>query len=229
MQDHGGIRAEGGEGDGRVTVEGFPLGPFETNCYIVSVGDAPGCWIIDAGFQPRAIIDRVRERGLEPEAIILTHAHLDHIAGLPELRETFGVPVIMHRDEAHWLSDPDLNLSNGFGMPFTTDPPDRTLGDADQLTLGATTWDVLHTPGHSPGSVSLHNAESGIVLAGDTLFRDSVGRFDFPTSDGDALFRSIREKLYTLANETVVLPGHGPETTVGYEKAKNPFVKGVGR
>lgn len=205
----------------------FALGPFATNCYVLPASDgSKACWLIDAGFAPEPMIDYVREHGLTPELIVLTHAHLDHIAGLETLREAFpGVPVLLNYREHAWLDDPELNLSNAFGMPMTFAPADRDIRHGDELTLAGESWTVLHTPGHSPGSVSLHNTESGVCFAGDTLFLNSIGRFDFPTSDGEGLFESIRTHLYAMPDETVTLPGHGPETTIGHEKRTNPFVR----
>ncbi|MBX3375695.1 MAG: MBL fold metallo-hydrolase [Phycisphaeraceae bacterium] len=204
-------------------LETVTLGPFETNCYIVADGDR--CWIIDASFEPEALIERVRDLGLKPEALILTHAHVDHIAGVDEVVRTFGpLPVVMHADEREWLANPMLNLSAAMGLPVTACGPDRFIAEGDRLTLGGQTWKVLHTPGHSPGGVSLVNSEAGIALVGDTLFAGSIGRTDFPGSDFESLAHSIRAKLYTLPDDTRVYPGHGPPTTIGREKRTNPFV-----
>ncbi len=210
-----------------VRVECFPLGPFATNCYVVSEDGAAGCWIVDASFSPGALVDYVRGAGLRPELIVLTHAHLDHIAGLDELREEFpGVPAVIHEAEKLFLEDAALNLSAGYGFPVSVRAAERTVRGGEVLMLGGSSWKVLHTPGHSPGGITLYCAEAGIALVGDTLFHESVGRFDFPTSDEGDLKRSIREVLYALPEETRVLPGHGEETTVGHEKMGNPFVRG---
>lgn len=208
-------------------VEAFTLGPFATNCYLVRAPGHGGCWVVDASWGAAAMTDRARALGLTPELVVLTHAHVDHIAGLDEVRSACpGVPVLLHSAEHGWLGDPALNLSAALeDAPVSMPPADGTLEDGQELTLGTHVWRVLHTPGHSPGGVSLYAPEIGVVLAGDTLFAGSIGRFDFPTSDEDALFASIREKLYALPDETVVLPGHGPATTIGAEKRSNPYVR----
>ncbi|MCL4742023.1 MAG: MBL fold metallo-hydrolase [Phycisphaerales bacterium] len=208
------------------TIEIVTLGPWETNCHIVSVPGSDECWIVDAGFDPAPLIDAVRRRGLRPTALLLTHAHLDHIGGVGEVLRAFpGTPIWLHAAETRWLNDPELNLSAAVGMPVTTPGPDRTLEGGEELTLAGTTWRVLHTPGHSPGGITLVHDASNTAIVGDTLFAGSVGRSDFPTSDPDALVRSIRDTLYALPDDTRVLPGHGPATTIGREKRSNPFVR----
>jgi len=207
------------------TISTCTLGPWETNCYVVSLPDAPECWIVDVGFDPDPMIRLVRERGLHPVRIILTHAHLDHIAGVRPLLEELGpVPLAIHQAEASFLLDPDLNLSSYVEMNVTAPPADELLHDGQTLSLGPTEWSVLHTPGHSPGGITLSHAPSRQALVGDTLFADSIGRSDFPTSDGEQLLRSIREKLLTLPDETRIYPGHGPQTTIGRERKHNPFL-----
>ena len=204
----------------------FELGPFMTNCYVLYGVDGKSCWIIDAGLAPDVLIDHVRSNDLEPQGVILTHAHADHIGGLDEVREAFpGVPVCIHPEEAPWLDDPELNLSNNFGLPMRFPAAERTIAHGDTLELAGETWRVIHTPGHSPGSISLYNEALNLCFAGDSLFHGSIGRFDFPTSDGATLFSSIREQLYTLPDNTLVLPGHGPETMIEYEKLTNPHVR----
>ncbi|CAE7273135.1 yqgX [Symbiodinium necroappetens] len=202
-----------------VRLQGFELGPYATNCYVVSCG-GPSCWIVDAGFAPGALIEAVRAGGLTPEKILLTHAHIDHIAGLTEIRRAFpGVEVWGHASEFEWFGDPKLNLSGAMGMPFTCEEPERELTAGMTLELGDSSWDVLHTPGHSPGSVTFVERSANLAIVGDTLFSGSIGRSDFPTSDEQTLYASIRGEIYTLDDETLVHPGHGPKTKVGIEKA----------
>lgn len=206
-------------------VKGFVLGPWETNCYVVTAPGASDCWIVDAGFEPRALIEHVKSNGLTPVTIVLTHAHVDHIAGVREMLAEFGdVPIAIHAAERAFLGDPTLNLSAFVEMSITTPAASEALDEGMELKLGETMWRVMHTPGHSPGGVVLYNEAGGVALVGDTLFAGSIGRSDFPTSDQDALFASIKEKILTLPDETVVYPGHGESTTVGEERVSNPFV-----
>lgn len=200
------------------------LGPFATNCYVLAEGDA--CWIVDASFEPAPLIADVRSRTLVPQALVLTHAHVDHVAGITEVRRAFpALPIWLHEAEADWLSSPMLNLSALMGMDVTAPGPDRLLRHGDPLTLGNSTWEVRHTPGHSPGGISLWCPAHKTVIGGDALFAGSIGRTDFPGSDFDTLARSIRTQLYTLPDDAVVHPGHGPATTVGHEKRTNPYVR----
>jgi glyoxylase-like metal-dependent hydrolase (beta-lactamase superfamily II) len=209
------------------TIARFELGPFATNCYVVSVPGAADCWIVDASFEPGEMIDHVRAQGLRPAAVILTHAHVDHIAGLDDVARAFPkTPVMIHEAERDWLTDPMLNLSGAYGLPISFRQPDRLLRDADTLALGPTTWRVLHTPGHSPGGIALVlKGEPHVALTGDALFAGSIGRTDFPGCSFEALAASIREKLYTLPADTVIHPGHGPATTIGREMKSNQFVR----
>ena len=216
-------------------IERFVLGPYETNCYVVTREGHRACWIVDAGIEPGVMIDRIGESGKSVEAIVLTHAHVDHIAGLDEIMDAFpGVPVYLHPSEHPWLADPMLNLSGLAGDPIVCKTPaTHRLEDGQTLELLGQSWRIAHTPGHSPGGVTLileRQDEGGpenpdIAFVGDTLFAGSIGRSDFPTSDEAALHRSIRDRLYTLAGATVALPGHGPPTTIEREKATNPFVR----
>ncbi|MBX3386657.1 MAG: MBL fold metallo-hydrolase [Phycisphaeraceae bacterium] len=209
------------------TIRGIALGMFETNCYVVTVPAARDCWIIDAGFDPADLIDLIQTENLNPTAVLLTHAHCDHIAGLSEVRSAFpNIPIHLHPAEHAWLTDPMKNLSAAMGVGVVAPPATATLEDGMTLELAGTHWRVLHTPGHSPGGITLVHDASNQAIVGDTLFNGSIGRFDFPGSSEDQLRRSILEKLYTLPDQTRVYPGHGPSTTIGRERRSNPYVRG---
>ena len=215
-----------------LTIEPFILGPWQTNCYVLHQGagtaerSAP-CWIIDAGFDPHELIQFIHRQHLEPQSVLLTHAHVDHIAGLEEIRGHWPtLPILIHEMESAFLGDPTLNLSSFIALPLHAPEPTGTLRHKENLTLAGKTWEVRHTPGHSPGGITLYQPEEGTAFVGDTLFNQSIGRSDFPTSDPAALMRSIREQLLSLPDATRVLPGHGFETTIGAERRSNPYIQG---
>lgn len=214
---------------GPLRIRAVDPGPYATNCYLVEAPgpDGPDTWIVDAGFGPEVMIDLANDAQTPPTKIILTHAHIDHIAGVADVKAAFpDAPISIHTRESEWLGNPELNLSLFSGMPTTAPGPDETFEDGDTLTLGETTWKVRHVPGHSPGSVALVCAAHNVAIVGDAIFNGSVGRTDFPGCSMETLANSIRTKLYTLAPETVALPGHGPKTTIAHEMASNPFVRG---
>lgn len=212
-------------------IQGFELGPFGTNCYVLWHEGAPRAWVIDASFEPREMLAFIRQHGLAVELLVLTHAHVDHIAGVEEvLRACPSAKLCIHEQEERWLTDAELNLSAAFGMPVTTRAADRLLRHGDRLALGdgpmgETSFEVRHTPGHSPGGITLVSA--GMAIVGDALFAGSIGRTDFPGCDHDELLASIKREIYTLPSETRVYPGHGPSTTVGHERLSNPYVRGA--
>lgn len=205
-------------------IETFVLGAWETNCYVVSAGRS--CWIVDAGFDPRPMLEHIAERRLTPRQIVLTHAHADHIAGLHDVRRAFpDIPILIHEAEHAFLTDTALNLSAFLAEPVVAPEPTGTFAHGDTLLLEGAAFEVRHTPGHSPGGVCLYQPDHGVALVGDTLFSGSIGRSDFPTSDGETLGRSIREQLLTLPGATRILPGHGPETTIAIERRSNPYIR----
>jgi len=204
----------------------FELGPYATNCYVVASPLANGrCWVVDASFDPDPMIAFMQQRSLTPEALVLTHAHIDHIAGVRTLRAAYpSLPILLHAAEEAWLIDPLLNLSAFSGMPVTAPSATRLLGEGDRLDFGSGDWDVLHTPGHSPGSITLVHRADKTAFVGDALFAGSIGRTDFPGCSFEMLEASIRTKLYALDKDTTFFPGHGPESTIGRERRTNPFV-----
>ncbi|SDX66875.1 MBL fold metallo-hydrolase [Paenibacillus sp. CF384] len=206
-------------------IETFTLGPLQTNCYLLTEETGKRAFVIDPGMGPKRLIERIRERGLIIEAIVLTHAHFDHMAGVDELRRAFDCPVYLHDAEADWLTDAKKNGSARWAdvtEPLTTEPAEFGLSEGQKLELIGHTFSILHTPGHSPGSVSL--LCGGHLISGDVLFKQSVGRSDLPGGKERDLYDSIRLKLYKLDPAVRVYPGHGPQTTIGYEMANNPFV-----
>ncbi len=215
-------------------IDTFVLGEYQTNCFVLTVPgppDAAGradrgapCWIIDCGLDPAPMLDAIETRGLVPQEILLTHAHLDHIAGVDAALARFGpMPISIHVAEAGFCSDPMLNLSALIGTPVTCTEPDRTLRDGDELDLGGAAWRVVHAPGHSPGCALFIHDASKQAIVGDTLFAGSIGRIDFPTSDPAAMRRTLA-MLMRLPDDLEIHPGHGPATTIGTERRTNPYV-----
>ena len=207
----------------------FVDGQFGQNGLVVSVGDAGPCWIIDPGFPPSPprMIAHIAEKQLKPAALVLTHAHLDHIAGVAEIREEYPeLPIYIANDAKPGLTDPNENGSAAFGFPITVGEFEtHDLPHGSEIELGETEWLLLDTSGHAPGSRSLYCEEAGIVFVGDALFQGSIGRTDFANSNHDELIRNIKERLLTLPDETKVYSGHGPATTIGAEKQFNPFLQ----
>ena len=205
-------------------IESFCLGQWMTNCFVVRAG-GQACWIVDAGFEPQAMIGYVQQHRLEPRAVLLTHAHVDHIAGLAAVRQAWpDLPVLIHRDEQDFLTDPARNLSIMLEEPIVAPPATGSLAHGQMLELDERCFEVRHTPGHSPGGVTLYDAHGGEAIVGDTLFSGSIGRTDFPNADHGQLIRSIRQQLLTLPEATRILPGHGPKSTIGQERRNNPFL-----
>ncbi|MHC4556701.1 MAG: MBL fold metallo-hydrolase [Planctomycetota bacterium] len=203
------------------------LGAYETNCYILRNNDAANdCLVIDPGLEAGKLIDFLKQEKLNPVAVVLTHGHIDHIAGLAVLRNQFpDIKVYIHKLDAEMLTEPQTNLSAMTGAAFRTEPEDFSLEEQSLIEQVDVKLLVLHTPGHTPGGISLYAKDDGIVFVGDTLFADSIGRTDFPNGSLSQLLNSIKGKLFTLPDETKVYPGHGPITTVGHEKAYNPFLQ----
>jgi hydroxyacylglutathione hydrolase len=203
------------------------LGSFETNCYILRESEAAkDCLIIDTGLEADELINFLQQHKLNPVAVVLTHGHIDHVTGVAMLRQNFPeIKVYIHKLDAEMLTGTKDNLSDLAGQAFSTAPADIFIDEPDTIEQAGIRLDVFHTPGHTPGGVSLYSKQHNLVLVGDTLFAGSVGRTDFPNASFAKLKKSIKEKLFTLPDETVCLPGHGPPTTIAQEKTHNPFLQ----
>ncbi len=203
------------------------VGPFEENCYLVVDEDTRRAVLIDPGDEPARIVRMVRESGAEPEAIWLTHAHIDHIGALAAVKREWDVPVFLHPADAP-LFAAGAQQAAYYGLDFEQpDPPERGLADGERARVGSLEFEVLHTPGHAPGLVVFHG--NGVVLAGDLLFAGSIGRTDLPLSNPAHMEASLARVMRQLADDVVVHPGHGPSTTICRERATNPFVNGAAR
>ena len=201
--------------------------PFEENTYILHLDGGTDCLIVDPGFEPDKIFAHIEQYALTPVAVLCTHGHSDHIAGNGAMKERWpDVPLVIGANETEKLTDPFQNLSGQFGAPLTSPEADAVVREGEPYSAAGMDFDVYEIPGHSSGHVVFvwSGGTPNIVVGGDVLFNGSIGRTDFPDGSFEKLREGIHEKLFTLPDDTVVLPGHGPETTIGAEKANNPFV-----
>jgi Zn-dependent hydrolases, including glyoxylases len=205
--------------DNNILIESFVVGPLETNCYLVGDRASGQACLIDPGADAAAIKRRLRQNALELKFIINTHGHGDHIAA----NRDFDVPIYIHRLDGDFLTDPSLNLSKMFMFGITSPKAERLLEDKDRIILGNLELEIIHTPGHTPGSISIK--VNGVVFTGDALFAGGIGRTDFAYGDGAQLIKSITENLFSLDDETIIYPGHGPMSTIAREKRSNPFLR----
>lgn len=201
------------------TVERFEVGPMAANCYVITHTPTKDACLIDPGGEPKRIKDFITKKGLNLKFIINTHGHGDHILG----NGYFGVPIYIHRLDKDFLTDPVLNLSGMFGLSLKTPKASRLLEDGEKIRLNDLELEILHTPGHTPGGISVKL--DGVLFTGDTLFAGGVGRTDLPNGDERALLGAIKKKLFTLDDDTVIYPGHGQESAIGIEKESNPFFR----
>lgn len=207
---------------GEVKIGRMVIGSGQTNCYFVYREGSKKVVFIDPADQGKAIYETLEKQGFQIEAILLTHGHFDHILGASDLRDCSGALIYAQEEEKALCEDARKNLSASVGKAYTV-TPDVFLKDEEVFSFADITFQVLHTPGHTAGGCSYYVQEAGLLISGDTLFQDSVGRTDFPTGDMKVMLQSIEKKLFVLPEETKVYPGHGEHTTIGHEKKYNPF------
>ena len=202
--------------------ETLVVGALETNCYLVYCPLTKECAVVDPGAEAEEILRLIAAKGVKPVVILNTHGHVDHVGANRDLKEKFDVPLCIHSADKPMLEKSQHSELALFLEAKDSPSPDRLLKEGDKIKIGKSFLEVIHTPGHSPGSLSFFG--DGFLLSGDTLFSGGVGRTDFPGGSWKELENSIKNKILVLPNETIILPGHGPSTTVGQEKSSNPFL-----
>ena len=205
-------------------LETLQVTDFATNCYVIGCEKTLRGAVIDPGGNAPLILEALGGLGLEIVYIINTHGHIDHIGANGPVQQETGAQLVVHAMDASMLTDPSLNLGAFLGRLQPGPAADLLVQDGDLMQIGEITLDVIHTPGHTPGGISLYGADDGVVFSGDALFKGSIGRTDFPGGDQGQLLASIRNRLFALPELTVVYSGHGPATTIGEEKRSNPWV-----
>ena len=219
-------------------IAGFPAGPWGTNCYVVATGPGSECVVVDPGKDAAdGVAEVVREHGLKPVSVLVTHGHIDHMWCVAPVAGSYASPAYIHPDDRHLLSDPMAGMSKEtagmlLGGTYEFAEPDdvRELNDGDTLEIAGLRFAVDHNPGHTPGSVSFRAPYDGpedvpeLMFSGDLLFAGSIGRTDLPGGDHPTMLRSLAEKVLPLDDRIVVLPGHGSQTSIGRERATNPFL-----
>lgn len=214
-------------------IQGFPAGRLQTNCFLAAADDSTDCVIVDPGENSATGIATLLERtGWTPVAVLVTHGHFDHVANLAQVCDTYDIPAYLHPLDREMITDPVKGVGPSIAQAVAgltlEEPTDvRLIDHGSILELAGLEFEVLHIPGHSPGSVVFHTAQDGgsVVFGGDVLFKQGVGRTDLPGGSAPALLEGIDKYLMTMADDTLVLPGHGPATTVGEERASNPFLR----
>ena len=204
-------------------IEKFVLGSMGTNCFLLINEDTKELVVVDPATCPDYLVSHIKSNGYIPKAILLTHAHFDHVMGIDGWVKEFDIPVYLHEDEKQILEDPRLNLSGVFGTNYSYNKA-SCLQDKQILELAGFKFKVIHTPGHTAGGCCYYEEAEAVLFSGDTLFCQSVGRSDFPTGSMSTLVRSIKEKLFCLPDDVMVYPGHNDVTCIADEKVYNPFV-----
>jgi glyoxylase-like metal-dependent hydrolase (beta-lactamase superfamily II) len=205
-----------------IEVTVLTVGPIQTNCYIVNQKGNNSCVVVDPGEEAEKIAAYISKKGLKNEAVLLTHGHFDHISGVSELVSLVGGKIYAYEGEKELMMNPDMNGSTMMGYQIALEP-ECLLKDKQKITLAGIEFHVIHTPGHTAGGCCYYQPEEKLLFSGDTIFMESVGRTDFPTGNSSKLIDSVRNKVLTLPSEVHIYPGHGPDTTVAYEMANNPY------
>ncbi len=204
-------------------LKGLELSSMMVNCYIVGCEETKEVAVIDPGGNAQAILNLLKQDGLKAQYIINTHGHIDHIGANKAVKDATAAEILIHEDDAKMLVNPASNFSLMMGNKVVSPPADRFIKEGDIIKIGNTVeLEVIHTPGHSPGGVCLK--VGNIIFVGDTLFQGSIGRTDFPGGSYRQLIQNIKEKLFCYEDDTICYPGHGPATTIGFEKKHNPFL-----
>ncbi|WP_310602617.1 MBL fold metallo-hydrolase [Anaerosporobacter sp.] len=211
---------------GNMEISTCVVGPIRTNCYVLINEDSKECIIVDPGDQAMVIETKIETDGLKPVAVLLTHGHFDHILAVKDIASAYGIPVYANEEEQDVLLDGSLNLSTShLGTTFSFDASNY-LRDGEKVTLAGFAMEAIATPGHTKGCMCYYFKEENVLVSGDTLFRETVGRTDLPTSSTSKMIHSVTEKLKQVAEEAIVLPGHGETSTMGYERKYNPYLEG---
>lgn len=199
------------------------VGPLEENCYIVYDENSKKALIVDPGAEAEHIIAMIEKESLQPQLIVNTHGHWDHVGAVAELKEKYGIPFYLHADDEEWLREPLCRLLGQGTTPAVT--VDHTIDDGTVLMLGDEPLRVIHTPGHTEGGCVLWLEKADVAFTGDTLFKGTIGRTDFPGGSYEDILTSVQQKLAALPDQCVVYPGHGPKSTMAWERAHNPYMR----
>ncbi len=207
-----------------INIERFELGPLTVNCYVIYSAGSKECIVVDPGWPSSELESFLFNQDLKPAYIILTHGHFDHTSGVRRLKSLYECPLMIHKEDSNMLGNENLTAAL-FGLSADPSPPaDSYISDGDTISISNIKIEITHTPGHSPGSICLIIKGHKTIICGDTLFAGSIGRTDLPGGDYSTLIYSIKNKILIFDNDVKVLPGHGPATTVGRERAFNPFL-----